>query len=87
MIETALGAVLVATIGAAPLFTKGWKTTARTAITLTAVTGPTETKNRVACTAQSLPKNNLALIRHPGRQVGLDKDDSSWQGRTIRCLV
>jgi hypothetical protein len=80
MIETALGAVLVATIGAPSLLTKGWKTTAGTAITLAAITGATDAENRVASTARSLPKNNLALIRHPGRQVGLDKDDSSWQG-------
>jgi hypothetical protein len=86
MIETTLGAVLVATIGAPPLFANGWKTTTRSAITLTAITGVADPENRVASTAYALPKNNLALIRHPGRQVGLDKDDSSWQGRTIRCF-
>jgi hypothetical protein len=84
MIEPALGAVLIATVGAAPLFVKGWDATSGTAITLTAITGATDAENRVASTAYALPKNNLALIRHPGRQVGLDKDDSSWQGRTIR---
>lgn len=86
MIETALGAVLVTTIGAPPLFAKGEKTTVRAAITLAAITGAANAENRVASTAHSLPKNSLALIRHPGRQVGLDKDDSSWQGKTIRCL-
>jgi len=86
MIESTLGAVLMATVGTAPLFAKGWKATPQIAITLTAITGATDAENRVASTAHSLPKNNLVLIRHPGRQVGLDKDDSSWQGRTIRCL-
>jgi len=84
MIEPALGAVLIATVGAAPLFAKGWDATSGTAITLTAITGATDAENRVASTAYALPKNNLALIRHPSRQVGLDKDDSSWQGRTIK---
>lgn len=86
MIEPALGAVLVTTIGAPPLFAKGEKTTVRAAITLPAITGAADAENRVASTAHSLPKNSLALIRHPGHQVGLDKDDSSWQGKTIRCL-
>jgi hypothetical protein len=86
MIETALGAVLVTTIGAPPLFTKGEKMTVRAAITLPAITGAADAENRVASTAHSLSKNSLALIRHSGRQVGLDKDDSSWQGKTIRCL-
>jgi hypothetical protein len=38
----------------------------------------------MASAAHSLPKNNLVLTRHAGRQLGLDKDDSSWQGKTIR---
>lgn len=85
MIETALGAVLMATVGAAPLFAKGRDATLRAAIALTTITGAADDENRVACAASSLPKNNLAPLRHPGRQVGLDKDDRSWQGKTIRC--
>ena len=87
MIETALRAVLMATVGTSPLFAKEWDATFRTAITLTTITGATDDENRVACAASSQPKNNLALLRHPGRQVGLDKDDSSWQGKTIRFLI
>jgi hypothetical protein len=45
----------------------------------------TDPEKRVTAVAHALSKNNLVLIRHPGRQqVGLDKDDGSWQGRTIR---
>ncbi|MGA8619173.1 MAG: hypothetical protein WB660_11730 [Candidatus Sulfotelmatobacter sp.] len=77
MIETALRAVLMATVGTSALLAKGWEATFRTAITLTTITGATEDENRVACAAHSLPKNNLVLPRHPGCQVGLDKDDSS----------
>ena len=87
MIETALGAVLMATIGTPLLFAKGGTPTLSTAITLTAIAGATDAENRVTSAAHSLPKNNLVLIRHPGCQVGLDKDDGSWQGKTIRFLI
>jgi hypothetical protein len=87
MIETALGAVLMATVGTPPLFAKSAKATLSTAITLTAIAGATDAENRVPSAAHSLPKNNLVLIRHPGCQVGLDKDDGSWQGKTIRFLI
>jgi hypothetical protein len=69
------------------LFVQGRDPTLGTAIPLTAITGAADGENRVACAAHWLPKNNLAQIRHPGRQVGLDKDDSSWQGKTIRFLI
>lgn len=65
MVKTTLGAVLMATVSTPPLFANGRQTTARTAITLTAITGATDTENRIAPTACSLPKNNLALLRHP----------------------
>jgi hypothetical protein len=83
MIETALRAVLMTTVSAAPLFPQGSDATPRTAITLTPITGAANNENRVACAASLLPENNLAPLRHPGRQVGLDKNDRSWQGKTI----
>lgn len=81
MIETALRAVLMATVCPAPLFPLGWNATPRTAITLTPITGAANDENCAACAASLLPENNLAQLRHPGRQVGLDKDDRSWQGK------
>jgi len=87
MIETALRAMLMATVGTSPLFAKSWDATFRTAITLTTITGATDDENRVACAASALPKNNLVLSRHPGCQVGLDKDDGSWHGRSIRFQI
>jgi hypothetical protein len=33
--------------------------------------------------ANPLTENNLALTRHPRRQVGLDNGDRSWRGRSI----
>jgi len=87
MIETALRAVLMATVGTSPLFAKSWDATFCTAITLTTITRATDDEHRVACAASALPKNNLVLLRHPGCQVGLDKDDGSWQGRSIRFQI
>ena len=71
----------MATIGAPALFAQSRDPTLGTAIPLAAITGTADRENRVASAAHSLPKNNLAQIRHPGSQVGLDKDDSSWQGK------
>jgi hypothetical protein len=86
VIETAFRAVLMATVGTSALLAKGWEATVGTAIPLTAITGTTDSENRIASAAYALPKNNLAQIRHPGCQVGLDKDDSSWQGRYHQVL-
>ena len=87
MIESTFRTTLMATIGAPPLFAQSRDPTLGTAIPLAAITGKADGENRVASAAHSLPKNNLAQIRHPGSQVGLDKDDSSWQGKTIRLLI
>ena len=87
MIETALRAMLMTTVSAAPLFPQGSDATPRTAITLTPITGAANNENRVASAASLLPKNNLAPLRHPGCQVGLDKDDRSWQGKTISVQI
>ena len=87
MIETALRAVLMATVGTSPLFAKSWNSTLRTAITLTTIAGATDDENRVARAASPLSKNNVVLSRHPGCQVGLDKDDGSWHGRSIRFQI
>ena len=87
MVESTFRTVLMATIRAPALLAQGMDPTLGTAIPLTTIAGATDAENGVAPTAYSLPKNNLAQIRHPGRQVGLDKDDSSWQGKTIRLLI
>jgi hypothetical protein len=87
VIETALRAVLMTAIGGSPLFALCWNATFRTAITLTAITGATNEEDRVASAAYPLPKDNFVLFPHPRCQVGLDKDDGSWQGKTIRCLI
>ena len=51
---------------------------------MTTITGAADDESRVACVASLLPY--LAPFRHPARQVGLDKDDGSWHGKTIRLL-
>ena len=87
MVESTFRTMLMATIRAPALFAQGRDPTLGTAIPLTTITAATDKENRVAYAAHSVPKNNLALIHHPGCQVGLDKDDSSWQGKTIRFLI
>jgi hypothetical protein len=55
VIESALGATLMTTVSAPPLFANRWDTTLRTAIPLTAITGTTEGEDRVASAAYALP--------------------------------
>jgi hypothetical protein len=83
MILATFQAVLMAAVGLAPLFPPGGSPARWTAIPLSAITWATDTEKRVAATAYAQPKNILVLLRHPGRQVGLDNASSSWQGKTI----
>jgi hypothetical protein len=81
MIISSFRTLLVATVGIAPLLTTRWDSTRHTAIALAAVTVGTDPEHRVTAAANSLPKNNLAMNRHPRCQVGLDNGDRSWQGK------
>jgi hypothetical protein len=83
MILATLQAVLMATVGLAALFQQGCHPTQPTAIALSPITMATDPEKRIACKTNPLSKIDLVGIRHPGRPVGLDKDDGSWQGRTI----
>jgi hypothetical protein len=82
MIETTFWAVLMAMVGLAPLLPQSFNPTQQTAIALTAVTVATDPEKRVTSETDALSKIHLARIRHP-RRPGLDKDDGSWQGKTI----
>ena len=59
--------------------------TGRAAITLSPIAAATDPEHAVALAAVANPltENNLAMTRHPRRQVGLDNGDRSWQGRSI----
>jgi hypothetical protein len=85
MVEAPFQTLLVAAVGAAPLLASGLGAAGGAAITLSAVTVPTDPEHGVALAAVANPltENNLAMTRHPRRQVGLDNGDRSWQGRSI----
>ena len=85
MIGAPLMGLLVATVGAASLLAESLGLTGRAAIALSPIAVATDPEHRVAfpAAANSLTENNLALTRHPRRQVGLDSGDRSWQGRSI----
>lgn len=85
MIFSSFGALLVATVGTTALLTAGFGLAGPAAITLSPIAAATDPEHRVALAAAANPltENNLAMTRHPRRQVGLDNGDRSWQGRSI----
>jgi hypothetical protein len=85
MVFSSFGALLVATVGATALLPASFSLTDWTAITLSPIAAATDPEHSMAfaAAANSLPENNLAMTRHPRRQVGLDNGDRSWQGRSI----
>ena len=85
MVFSSFGALLVATVGTTALLTAGFGLAGHAAITLSPIAAATDPEHSVALAAAANPltENNLALTRHPRRQVGLDNGDRSWQGRSI----
>jgi hypothetical protein len=83
MILATCQAVLMAAVGFALLFPPGGGSARRAAIPLSAITGATDPEKRVAGLAYTQSKNILVLLRHAGRQVGLDNANGSWQGGII----
>jgi hypothetical protein len=74
VIETAFGALLMSSIGAAPLIQPGLPAALQTAIALPVITSRAEEERRLAFTAQTNPQsqNRLAMNRHPPSPAGLD---------------
>jgi len=85
MVFSSFGALLVATVGTTALLTAGFGLAGHAAITLSPIAAATDPEHGVALAAAANPltENNLAMTRHPRRQVGLDNGDRSWQGRSI----
>jgi len=85
MVFSSFGALLVATVGTTALLTAGLGLAGHAAITLSPIAAATDPEHGVALAAAANPltENNLAITRHPRRQVGLDNGDRSWQGRSI----
>jgi hypothetical protein len=72
------------------LFAPRCKATPGIAIALSPIAGSTDDKQGMAENTWAESKNRFARIRPPGGhgcQVGLDKGDRSWQGKTIRIPV
>lgn len=76
VIEAALGALLMTTIGAAPLIQPRLPAALQTAIALPMITMRAEEERRLALTAQTnpQPQNHFAIDRHPPSPAGLDND-------------
>jgi len=89
MIEPALGASLVAAVGAAALRAPGFQAARIAAVTLSAVAVPADPEHCVASNGRTNPltKNHLAMTIHVRPEAGLDNGDRSWQVRTVCCVV
>ena len=85
MVLSTFGALLMAPVSVASLLATSFGLAGWAAITLPPITAATNPEHcmAIAAAAQPLTENNLALTRHPRRQVGLDNGDRSWQGRII----
>lgn len=87
MIGTPFRAFLMTAVGLPSLFAPRPKATPAVAIALSAIAGSADDKQDMAENTGAQPKGQFARIRPAGchcRQVGLDKGDRSWQGKTIR---
>jgi hypothetical protein len=83
MVLSALGALLVTTIGTAALLAARWCAAGHRTVTLSAVTMGTDPEHRLTPAADPLPKHHLVMACHSSRRMGLDNGNRSWQGRTI----
>jgi hypothetical protein len=81
MVLTPFRTLLVAAVGQAVLLSTCLLPTKVTAVVLSSITVATDPENLVtaAGTANSLPKDNFGVGRHPRPEVGLDNGDRSWQ--------
>jgi hypothetical protein len=82
MIEPSFRAVLVAAVGAAPLFDPCLSATSGTAVPLSPIAVLTNPENRPASfvRANPLTENRLAMMNHRP-STGLDIGAKSWQVR------
>jgi hypothetical protein len=81
MVLTPFWTLLVAAVGQAVLLSMRLLPTKVAAVVLSSVTVAADPENPVtaAGTANSLPKDNFGVGRHPRPKVGLDNGDRSWQ--------
>lgn len=81
MVLTSFRTLLVAAVGQAVLLSARLLPTKVAAVVLSSVTVAADPENSAtaAGTANSLPKDNFGVGRHPRPTVGLDNGDRSWQ--------
>lgn len=81
VVEPPLGTLLVTAIGGIALAASRLTPTGETAITLSAITAAAEPEHGLAFRIEThpLPKNDLAVQRHPPRRRGFDNGANSWQ--------
>jgi len=84
VIEPALRASLVTTVGSAALLAPGFRAASRAAVTLPAIAVRANPENRLAslAAANALPENHFAMSLHPPTQADFDNGNGSCQGRT-----
>jgi hypothetical protein len=90
MVLTTSIALLMAAVRLAALFPPSRGPAGDTAIALSAVAVATDAEQHLAAQADAQSKNNsnrrLCLPAPHGCQAGLDKGDTSWQGKVISRL-
>lgn len=83
MIESALGATLMAAIGAAPLMKPGLVAALDAAIAMSTITVWTQEEDgeTSAVVTNPLQENSFRMNRHAPSRAGLDNGNDSWQVR------
>jgi len=83
MVRPSFRTLLMAAVGRAALLLARLNSARQAAIALASVTMGTNPEHRVTPAANPSPENNVAMIRHPRCQVGLDSSPSRDKVRTI----
>ena len=83
MIESSLGATLMAAIGAAPLMKPGLATALNAAIEMSTIAMWTQEEDgeTSAAVTNPLQENSFPMNRHTPSRAGLDNGNDSWQVR------
>ena len=84
MIESSLGATLMAAIGAAPLTKPGLVAALDAAIAMTTIAVWTQEEDgeTSAAVTNPLQENSFPMNRHMPSRAGLDNGNDSWQVRS-----
>jgi hypothetical protein len=87
MVQTSFQALLVTAVSTAPLPDPGFGATTRAAVSLSAITMPTDPEHSLACAADPLTENRFAMRRHVHPQADWTTATKSWQVRSSFDVV